>query len=132
MVLLASACGEEQSETPPRQIATSPFHYPEDLWDAEVEGETTLRLFVTVRGLVDSVQVERSSGYPAFDSAAVQGAADLRFEPARRGDDPVDTWILLPVRFEMPTDTMAAQPTEPETETADTLAQDTVPAEMPE
>jgi TonB family protein len=104
---MLSGCDEPVEETLPQQIASSPFHYPEELWDAEVEGETTLRLFISPAGGVDSVDVERSSGYAAFDSAAVRGAADLSFEPARRGDEPVGRWILLPVRFEMPSDTSA-------------------------
>ena len=102
LVLLAPACAEELPETPPRQLQGSPFHYPEELWDAEVEGETLLRLFVTGEGGVDTVRVERTSGYAAFDSAAVIGARELRFEPGRRGEDPVSAWVLLPVQFELP------------------------------
>lgn len=95
-------CTEPLPEVPPRQLPGSPFHYPEELWDAEVEGETLLRLFVTGEGQVDSVRVERESGYPAFDSSAVAGAQDLRFEPARRGEQPVSVWVLLPVQFDLP------------------------------
>ena len=57
---------------------------PEDLWDAGIEGETVLRLYVTESGAVDSVRVEKGSGHLAFDSSAVLGARDLRFEPATR------------------------------------------------
>lgn len=98
-----AACGttEAPPEIPPRQISESPFHYPEDLWDAGIEGETTLKVFVTSGGTVDSTQVETSSGHAAFDSAAVEGAHRLRFEPARRGDEPVGAWVLLPVQFDM-------------------------------
>lgn len=96
------ACREEVPITPPRQMPGSPFHYPEELWDAGVEGETLLRLFVNAEGQVDSTQVERTSGYAAFDSAAVDGARDLRFEPARRGEQPISVWVLLPVQFDLP------------------------------
>lgn len=106
-LLTPTACGngeEQPPDTPPRQISTvSPFHYPEELWDAEVEGETTLRIRVNEEGAVDSAVVEQTSGYPAFDSAAVEGAHRLRFEPARRGDEPVSGWVLLPVQFELST-----------------------------
>ncbi|CAN5628836.1 hypothetical protein BH23GEM3_BH23GEM3_14340 [soil metagenome] len=102
-IALLAACSNTEAppETPPRQISESPFHYPEDLWDAGVEGETTLKVFVTSEGTVDSTRVERSSGQAAFDSAAVDGAQRLRFEPARRGDEPVGAWVLLPVQFDM-------------------------------
>lgn len=102
-LLPLSACTEQEvlPETPPRQTSESPFHYPEDLWDAGIEGETTLKVFVTTEGRVDSTRVEQSSGHAAFDSAAVEGAQRLSFEPARRGEEPIDAWVLLPVQFHM-------------------------------
>lgn len=99
---LGIGCGSTpMPETPPRQISSSTFYYPEELWDSGVEGETTLRLYVAPLGGVDTARVERSSGYPAFDSAAIRGVGDLRFLPAERGGTPVGSWVLLPVRFEM-------------------------------
>ena len=97
-----AGCGEVEPETPPRQITGSPFHYPEELWDAGVEGETVLEIHVSALGTVDSATVETSSGFPAFDSAAINGAPDLRFEPARRGEDSVAVTVLLPVQFHLP------------------------------
>ena len=103
--LLFAACGgQPEPITPPKQLAApaeSPFQYPEELWDAQVEGETMLRLFITEQGAVDSVRVERTSGYEAFDSAALAGGRTLRFEPARRGAEPVGAWFILPVRFDL-------------------------------
>jgi TonB family protein len=103
-VLLAAVagCGEPVEDTPPRQLPGSPFQYPEELWDAGVEGETVLELHVSTEGRVDSASVERSSGYEAFDSAAIAGATDLQFEPARRGEEPVNARVLLPVQFHLP------------------------------
>ena len=99
----ASACDRESPPvTRPVQVSESPFQYPEELWDAGVEGVTTLRLFVTDGGQVDSAQVERSSGYPAFDSAALAGSRELTFEPARRGEKPIGVWVSLPVEFNLP------------------------------
>lgn len=111
-VLLAlplAACEEPEPITPPRQLPGSPFHYPEELWDAGVEGETVLRLWVNEAGNVDSVEVDRTSDHPAFDSAAVNGARDLRFEPARQGEAVVGSWVLLPVQFDLPGDDDAGE-----------------------
>jgi periplasmic protein TonB len=102
VLVVLAGCGDQEPEIPPQQLPGSPFHYPEDLWDAGVEGETVLELHVSEVGQVDSARVERTSGYPAFDSAAVRGARDLRFEPARRGDDSVAVKVLLPVQFYLP------------------------------
>lgn len=101
-LLLVAACRSTPApESPPRQISSSTFYYPEELWDSGVEGETTLRVYVAPQGRVDTARVERSSGYPAFDSAAIRGVGDLRFAPAEGEDGPVGSWVLLPVRFEM-------------------------------
>lgn len=110
LLLVAEGCSEPPPETPPRQISASPFQYPEELWDAGLEGRTTLRIFVTEGGVVDSARVEESSGHPVFDSAAVARAHSLRFEPARRGTEAVHTWVLLPVEF-----TINATGAQPET-----------------
>lgn len=100
--LLVTACGETPPETPPRQLTESPFHYPEELWDAGIEGETILEIHVSPVGTVDSSRVQESSGYAAFDSAALQGARELRFDPARRGADSIAVRVLLPVQFQLP------------------------------
>ncbi|HYJ80322.1 MAG TPA: energy transducer TonB [Longimicrobiaceae bacterium] len=112
LTLLAGACNREPvPETEPRQVSETPFQYPEELWDAQVEGQTTLRLFITERGTVDSARVEAGSGYTAFDSAALAGSRELRFAPATRGGAPVAAWFLLPVKFELaPADSAAAAP----------------------
>lgn len=112
-LLVLAACERGPvPESPPRQLSASPFQYPEDLWDAQVEGQTTLRLFISDRGSVDTVRIEKGSGYAAFDSAALAGSRSLRFQPATRGGKPVAAWFLLPVKFELsPADSAAAAPT---------------------
>lgn len=105
-LLGAPACEEPEPEperiTDPRSISTeSPFRYPVALWDTGVEGESVVMVHVTDAGGVDSVYVLQRSEHPAFDSAAVAGAYELRFAPGRRGDDRVAMWVRLPVRFRL-------------------------------
>ena len=79
-VLVASfACGgEDQIEQPTPLHGQMPIAYPIQLWDQDMEGQALLRVRVSDTGAVDSVEVERSSGYEAFDSAAVSGARWIR------------------------------------------------------
>jgi periplasmic protein TonB len=77
----------------------TPIEYPVALWDMKVQGETELMVHVNHFGDVDSVLVSKTSGYAAFDSAAVAGARKLRFTPGRKGDRHVAMWTKLPVRF---------------------------------
>lgn len=99
------ACEPDEPVTEPEPISVeSPFQYPIELWDQRLEGEATVMVHVTDMGAVDSVYLQQSSGQPAFDSAAVRGARELRFAPGRRGDRRIDMWARLPVRFRMPAD----------------------------
>jgi len=99
-VLSSAGCtsdGEIQHPAP--LYGDVPIQYPIQLWDQDQEGETLLRVRVTDTGTVDSVVVEKSSGYAAFDSAAVAGAKKLQFSPARRKGKRIRVWAEVPVNF---------------------------------
>lgn len=91
-----AADGEVEQPTPLGEV---PIEYPLQLWDQDQEGETTLRVRVGDTGDVDSVEVVLSSGHAAFDSAAVTGARQLRFTPARQDGKRIEVWAQVPVRF---------------------------------
>jgi TonB family protein len=96
----ALACGVDAEIDQPRPLfAEVPIEYPIHMWDQDMEGETMLRVRVDDTGGVDSVQVVESSGYSSFDSAAVEGARKLRFEPARRDGKRIEVWAEVPVHF---------------------------------
>jgi len=95
-----SGCQVDGEIEQPRPLGEVPIEYPLHLWDQDMEGETILRVLVEDTGGVDSVEVVESSGYPAFDSAAVAGAQKLRFSPARQEDgERIEVWAEVPVRF---------------------------------
>jgi TonB family protein len=110
-VLALGACapGEVAIEEPELIEDDSPFRYPRELWDDGTEGETVVMVRVTTSGGVDSVYVVESSGFPAFDSAAVVGARDLRFVPGRRDDRRETMWARVPVRFQTTGDEIEAE-----------------------
>lgn len=91
--------GEAEVEQPAPLYGEVPIDYPLQLWDQDMEGETLLRVRVTDTGQVDSVEVLQSSGFEAFDSAAVAGAKELRFRPARRNGKRIEVWAKVPVHF---------------------------------
>ena len=84
--------------------ADSPFGYPPALYDRGVEGDVVLRLYVDSAGQLvpESTRVAETSGTPALDSAALAGAAGLRFAPATRRGVPIGAVFLQPVRFRRP------------------------------
>lgn len=98
--LLLLGCGDGgEIELPQPLYGAVPIQYPMDLWDAEVQGLTMLRVRVTETGVVDSVEVTEASGYPAFDSAAVRGALKLEYRPATRDGSRITVWAKVPVHF---------------------------------
>lgn len=89
----------------PALVSTElPFRYPAALYARKVQGNVTLRLFVDGDGRVvaDSTRVAEPSGYPSLDSAALSGAGDLRFAPAKLHGEPMPMSILFPVFFRHP------------------------------
>lgn len=97
----AFGCGEDDALEQPKPLAGERVEYPVELWDQDVEGTVLIRVLVGVEGRADSVEVARSSGHEALDSAAASGARAMNFEPARRSADGAAqrVWISLPVMF---------------------------------
>jgi protein TonB len=91
-------------EAPVALNPDAPVSYPPALFDQKIEGDVMLRLYVDSTGQVvpESTRVAESSGYPALDSAAVAGAAELRYAPAKRRGIPVATAFLQPIEFRHP------------------------------
>ncbi|GMV07820.1 MAG: hypothetical protein AMXMBFR53_40950 [Gemmatimonadota bacterium] len=99
LAVVAACAADGEIERPAPLYGEMPIDYPLQLWDQDMEGETLLRVRVTDVGAVDSVEVVESSGHPVFDSAAVSGAKELRFRPARQDGKRIEVWAKVPVHF---------------------------------
>jgi periplasmic protein TonB len=75
--------------------------YPEAARKAGAQGVTLLRVRVLENGRVGEVLIEKSTGFRELDFSAAEAVKKWLFEPARRGKDPVQVWVLLPVKFEL-------------------------------
>jgi periplasmic protein TonB len=75
--------------------------YPLAARRAGEQGTVTLRVRVTREGLPDRVGVEKTSGSPRLDAAALDAVRSWRFVPAQRGATPIESWILVPVVFRL-------------------------------
>jgi TonB family protein len=74
--------------------------YPPDLQSRGIGGTVRLLLWVGDDGAIDNVQLQRGSGIPALDRAALQAAPALRFHPATRAGEAVGTWVEFDLTFE--------------------------------
>ena len=75
--------------------------YPESARRQGIEGTALLRFQVLTDGRVGEVLVERSAGFSDLDLAAVEAIKRWRFEPARRDQQAVAAWAVLPVEFRL-------------------------------
>ena len=73
--------------------------YPKELRDAGIGGVAVAWIYVDDTGAARRTRIQRSSGHPALDEAALKVAAIARFAPAQDGDTPVSTWIAVPISF---------------------------------
>ena len=65
------------------------------------EGKVILRVSVNPQGTADAVEVRTSSGSARLDESALKTVRNWRFIPAKRGDDAVQSWVLVPIIFKL-------------------------------
>ena len=75
--------------------------YPASARRAGMQGTVTLRVQVTREGVAARVDVEKSSGSPHLDAAALEAVKAWRFVPARQGAEPLESWVLVPIVFRL-------------------------------
>jgi TonB family protein len=69
------------------------------------EGTVVLRVHVDEQGVPTIVILRSSSGFPRLDEAARKAVQSWRFVPARRGNEPVDAFVTVPIVFTLISDT---------------------------
>ncbi len=75
--------------------------YPATARRLGIQGTVRLRVQVLADGRVGEIIVESSAGHSDLDKAAADAVRQWHFEPARKGVEPVTTWVLLPVHFQL-------------------------------
>ena len=75
-------------------------YYPPLLRDAGIGGTVNVWFFIDETGRVQRTLIHQSSGYDAFDEAALQVADQMEFTPAYNRDQRVKVWVSIPIKFE--------------------------------
>lgn len=65
------------------------------------EGVVKILVHVDEKGRVKSSSIFKSSGYPLLDRVALKTVRKWRFHPAKMGNIPISSTVLVPVRFEL-------------------------------
>jgi protein TonB len=76
-------------------------YYPQLARRAGEQGRVVLRVLVNPAGRADEIEIRTSSGYPRLDESARDTVRRWRFVPAKRGDEPVPAWVLIPISFRL-------------------------------
>jgi protein TonB len=65
------------------------------------QGRVILRVLVNPKGSADEVQLQTSSGFARLDESARATVGRWKFVPAKRGNEAVPAWVLIPITFEL-------------------------------
>ena len=82
--------------------ARFPPKYPVSAWLAGKSGTVYLVVRVDRQGVIEQVDVERSSGYPSLDRAAVETVKQWHFKSAILNGFATTGYVRVPVDFDMP------------------------------
>lgn len=93
--------GPDLTEARPLYRQNPPPDYPRLARRRGYQGTVLLDVLVDKTGRARDVKVDESCGHGSLDRAAKKAVKGWRFEPGRRGDDPVDMRVKVPVRFEL-------------------------------
>ena len=77
-----------------------PLRYPQDLWDAMIEGSVVLEGRVGADGLPTDVK-SVAPVHPGLAKAAIETVSQWRFEPARLRDKPVESPLRMTINFRL-------------------------------
>lgn len=63
------------------------------------QGRVMLDVYILPDGSVGEIKLNRSSGFPRLDNAALQAVKTWKYVPAKRGGKPIPFWYVQPVSF---------------------------------
>lgn len=58
-----------------------------------------LDVYILPNGSVGEIKLNRTSGFPRLDNAALQAVKSWKYVPAKRGDKAIPYWYVQPVSF---------------------------------
>jgi len=88
-------------EARPLYRSNPPPKYPVVARRRGFQGNVVLEVLVGQIGNVLDLRVLSSSGYPILDRAAKSSVKNWTFEPGMRGQEKVEMWVRVPIRFEL-------------------------------
>jgi len=75
--------------------------YPPAARRLKLQGTVVVRVLISPAGTPEVVRLEKSSGTPLLDEAALKAVRSWSFVPARLGNDQISVWVDVPIRFRL-------------------------------
>jgi protein TonB len=75
--------------------------YPSSSRRAGEQGRVLLRVLVAASGNAETVDLEDSSGFEKLDEAAIKAVKKWRFIPAKRSNEAISGYVIVPVKFSL-------------------------------
>lgn len=85
----------------PRLVRKVNPTYPFQAKRRGVEGKVIVRFLVDNQGRVSEFSVVQAEPEGVFEESALRAVRKWRFEPGEKDGKPVDTWVQVPIRFEL-------------------------------
>jgi periplasmic protein TonB len=76
-------------------------NYPALSRRAGEQGKVLLHVFVNAHGTANTVEIRQTSGFPRLDTAAAEAVQQWKFIAARRGEEDIAAWVLVPIHFNL-------------------------------
>ncbi|MFW6134102.1 MAG: TonB family protein [Elusimicrobiota bacterium] len=73
--------------------------YPKWAEEQGVEGKVQLKFWVSPEGMVTSVELERTSGYPDLDSRAMEAVKKYLFSPLESEEEQEKQWGTITIKY---------------------------------
>jgi TonB family protein len=83
----------------PQPVYTTDPVYPEDARKARLEGQVVIKTVIDEQGKVQEPAVEKSSGHPNLDQAALDAVSNWKFKPATLEGKPVAVHYRMTINF---------------------------------
>jgi TonB family protein len=85
----------------PNYKKNNPPSYPLLARRKHYEGTVLLDVLVRREGTVGSVRLAQSSGHETLDRSAIREVMKWTFYPGKKGDEPLEMWVTIPIRFQL-------------------------------
>lgn len=75
--------------------------YPPEAQYRHQQGQVVLKIYINEAGVLDKVEIVKSSGYPLLDAAAVKAVKESQFSAAFEGAIPIGQWAEQTFTFRL-------------------------------